>query len=94
MQKTASGDWVFRCRQHKLSGFHHPTQKSALLMVMRNGTLRVLYQGQDGRLWQDFRTDLENLNGSSDILTHAAMCPERMIDKSVPEQGMRLTVTS
>lgn len=48
--------------------------------------IRVLYQGQENR-WQDFKCETENIASPSELLTHATMCPEIIVDVKSPEKG-------
>ena len=86
MQKTTAEGWVFKCSQRKLLGPHNLMQRPALIAVTRAGMIRVLSLGQDGR-WQDFKTEIENISSPFEILTHAAICPEKIADKSTTEHG-------
>lgn len=97
MQKTPAGDWNFTCSQRKLLGFHNPTQRPALVVINRNGLIRVLSLGHDKTRPQsqpllDFKTEIENTTDPSDLLTHAALCPEKLADKSTSERGRNLSV--
>ena len=50
--------------------------------------IRVLFQGQDNR-WQDFKIEVENLSNAPELFSHAAMCPEKIVDPKIADQGMR-----
>ena len=89
MQRTVAEGWVFRCSPQKLLGPRNILQKPALVALTRIGMIRVLSQGQDNG-WQHFKAELEHIGSPQEILTHAAMCPEKIIDKSVNEQGQYL----
>jgi len=49
--------------------------------------IKVLSQGQNNQ-WQEFTTEIENTGSPTELLTHAAMCPEKIADKSTQEQGV------
>lgn len=51
-------------------------QLSALVVISRGGTLRLVYQGQDSQ-WQDVRHDIDELSTSNDLITHASLCPDK-----------------
>ena len=61
-------------------------QRPAIVVVTKAGMIRVMSQSQD-QGWQEFKAEIENIGGPSELLTHAAMCPEKMADKSTSEQG-------
>lgn len=61
-------------------------QRPALLAVTKAGVIRILSQGPENR-WQDFKAEIENPGSPFEMLTHAAMCPEKVADKSTTEQG-------
>ena len=52
------------------------TPLSAMVVVSRGGSVRLAYQGQDNQ-WQDVRCEIDDLSTSNDLLTHAALCPDR-----------------
>ena len=88
MYKTLDG-WSFKQLSQRYLGPRSPSQKAALVAVTRSGTIRVLFQavqGQESR-WQDFKTDTENIASPSELLTHAAMCAERVVEKQHPDKG-------
>lgn len=78
--------WSFKWFAQKYLGPRAPNQKPALVCITRSGTLRVLFQGQDGR-WQEFKTDIENVASPSELLTHAAMCAEKVVEKANTDKG-------
>ena len=85
MYKTANG-WFFKQIPQRYLGSRNPNQKPALICVTRSGTFRVLFQGQDSR-WQEFKSETENVASPSELLTHAAMCAEAVVEKDNPEKG-------
>ena len=90
MHKGPDG-WSFKQVPQKYLGPRSPGQKPALIVVTRSGTIRVLFQavqGQDSR-WQEFRTDTENIASPSELLTHAAMCAEKVVENQHPDKGAR-----
>ena len=88
----ANDQWSFTVIQQKLLGPRNPyqqtnsPQKAALVAVTRSGMIRVLYQGQDNR-WQDFKSESENIACPTELLTHATMCPEKIVDFKSTEKG-------
>ena len=88
----ANDQWSFTVIQQKLLGPRNPyqqtnsPQKAALVAVTRSGMIRVLYQGQDNR-WQDFKSESENIAGPTELLTHATMCPEKIVEFKSTEKG-------
>lgn len=91
MRKT-DDRWKVSCYRHKYLGARNPYQgKAALLAVTRSGMIRVVFQGQDNK-YQDFKADIESLASPLGLLTHAAMCVEKIVleDKNQPspERGM------
>ena len=86
MQKTASEGWVFKCSQRKLLGPRNNMQKATLVAVTRTGVVRVMSQVQD------FKTEIENISSPLEMLTHAAMCPEKIADRSTNEQGQHILI--
>ncbi len=91
MQKTATEGWVFKLSQRRLLGPHNGThngiQRPALIAVTKSGMIKVLSQGQNNQ-WQQFSTEIVNTGSPTELLTHAAMCPEKIADKSTQEQGL------
>lgn len=85
MYKTTNG-WFFKQIAQRYLGSRTPNQKPALICVTRSGTFRVLFQGQDSR-WQEFKSETENVASPSELLTHAAMCAEGVVEKDNPEKG-------
>lgn len=87
MRKT-DNHWKVSCYRHRYLGARNPYQgKAALVAVTRSGMIRVVFQGQDGR-YQDFKAEPENLTSPSELLTHAAICAERIVleEKHQPSQ--------
>lgn len=85
MYKTVNG-WFFKQIPQRYLGSRSPNQKPALICVTRSGTFRVLFQGLDSR-WQEFKSETENVASPSELLTHAAMCAEGVVEKDNPEKG-------
>jgi mediator of RNA polymerase II transcription subunit 16 len=56
--------------------FHPLPGKIALVVVTRNGTLRLLFQAADSK-WLDISVELNSGNSSQDHITHATFCPDR-----------------
>ncbi|KAL6717957.1 Mediator of RNA polymerase II transcription subunit 16 [Lecanora helva] len=86
MQKTAAEGWVFKCSQRKLLGPHNLSQRPGLVTVTKAGMIKVLSMNQSGQ-WQDFKAEIDNIGAPDEILTHAAICPEKIADKSTTNQG-------
>ena len=90
--RKGKDQWNFTISQHKLLGPRNPyqqtnnPQKAAMVAVTRSGMIRVLYQGQDNR-WQDFKSESENIASPGELLTHATMCPERIVEFKTPDKG-------
>ena len=88
----AKDQWNFTVSQQRLLGPRNPyqqnnnPQKAAMLAVTKSGMIRVLYQGQDN-IWQDFKSESENIASPSELLTHATMCPEKIADNKIPDKG-------
>ena len=92
MYKTANG-WFFKQIPQRYLGSRSPNQKPALICVTRSGTFRVLFQGQDSR-WQEFKSETENVASPSELITHAAMCAEGVVEKDNPEKGRQYDLVS
>ncbi|KAH8662907.1 mediator of RNA polymerase-like protein II transcription subunit 16 [Tricladium varicosporioides] len=59
-------------------GPFHPTHgKSAFVCVTTNGLLRVLYPQTTTGKYQEVHTELESVVSSDDLITHAAICPDK-----------------
>lgn len=80
------GRWAFTCSHQKLLGPRNPHQKPALVAITRSGAIKVLFQSQDNR-WQDFKSDIDNFSRPAELLTHAAMCVEKITDGRSSEKG-------
>lgn len=91
MQKTTTEGWVFKLSQRRLLGPHNETyngvQRPALVAITKSGIIKVLFQGQNNQ-WQEISTEVTNAGSPTELLTHAAMCPEKIADKSTQEQGL------
>ena len=85
MYKTTNG-WFFKQIPQRYLGSRSPYQKPALICITRSGTFRVLFQGQDNK-WQEFKSETESVASPSELLTHAAMCAEGVVEKDNPEKG-------
>ncbi|MCJ1321765.1 mediator complex subunit [Xylographa vitiligo] len=74
------GQWNYTVTQQEMKGPYNPwavkTPLSAMVVVSRGGSVRLAYQGQDNQ-WQDVRCEIDDLSTSNDLLTHAALCPDR-----------------
>lgn len=62
--------------------FHPNAGKSALLCVTANGTLKLFYSQNNNRI-EETSLELESVNWSEDIITHASI----MSDKTDPKDG-------
>ena len=88
----AKDQWSFNMTQQRLLGPRNPyqqmnnPQKGALVAITRSGIIRVLYQGPDNR-WQDFKSESEIIASPSELLTHATMWPENIVDAKSHEKG-------
>lgn len=74
--------WNFSCTPQKAGGPHVPKDRPGWVYVSRSGVLRALFQQADR--WVEARAELEDLGGTADLLTHAAICP----DKSGEKKGL------
>lgn len=50
--------------------------KSAFIFVTTNGLLKLLWP-QSNNKWCDIHTELESIVSSNDLITHAAICPDK-----------------
>lgn len=67
----------YEASQAPILGPCHPVQaKSALVCVTTNGLLKVLWQ-QNNNKWCESHTELESIVSSDDLITHAAICPDK-----------------
>ncbi|KAK0128828.1 mediator complex subunit [Cadophora gregata] len=67
----------YEASQAPVLGPCHPVQaKSALVCVTTNGLLKVLWQ-QNNNKWCESHTELESIVSSDDLITHAAICPDK-----------------
>ena len=72
--------WSFSCNSQKGGGPLIPNDRSGFVSVTRGGTLKVVYQHGSDR-WLEAKADLKELGGMSDLLTHAAVCPDKTGEK-------------
>ncbi|KAH6719322.1 mediator of RNA polymeras-like protein II transcription subunit 16 [Leptodontidium sp. MPI-SDFR-AT-0119] len=67
----------YEASQAPILGPCHPVHsKSAFVCVTTNGLLRVLWQ-QNNNKWHESHTELESIVSSDDLITHAAICPDK-----------------
>ena len=91
MLKTEN-QWNFTVSQQRFLGPRNPyqqmnnPQKSAFVAVTKSGIIRVLYQDQNNR-WQDFKSESEAIASPSELLSHATMCPEKIVENKSPDKG-------
>ncbi|KAK7714166.1 Mediator of RNA polymerase II transcription subunit 16 [Diaporthe eres] len=72
-----SGKYQFNSSIIQASGPWHPNpSKSALVSVTANGLLKLFYPQNSSQL-QETQLELESITSSDDLITHAAMCPDR-----------------
>ena len=72
--------WNFSCTPQKAGGPHVPKDRPGYVYVTRSGILKVVYQ-QGADRWVEARVDLKDVGGPSDLLTHAAICPDKSGEK-------------
>ncbi|TVY15907.1 Mediator of RNA polymerase II transcription subunit 16 [Lachnellula arida] len=67
----------YEASQAPVFGPFHPSHtKSALVCVTTNGILRVLWPQNNGKYYES-HTELESIVSSDDLITHAAICPDK-----------------
>ena len=68
---------MYTASKHLLGGPYNPTpHKPALVTVSRAGMIKLFMQDKDMR-WQDFKAELDSVSVPSELLTHAAICPDK-----------------
>lgn len=76
-------DYRYEASQAPILGPCHPNHnKSAFIFLTTNGVLRLLWP-QNTNKWFEAHTELESIVSSDDLITHAAICP----DKSMPHSS-------
>ena len=68
--------WGFSASQHKPMGPFNPSGKSGIIAVTRGGMIRLIFQSSDNR-WQDLKVEIDGMSTFSELLTHAAICPDK-----------------
>lgn len=67
----------YEVAQTPVLGPCHPNHnKSALVCVTTNGSLRLIWPQSNGK-WQEVHTELESIVSSDDLITHAAICSDK-----------------
>ncbi|RKF72818.1 Mediator of RNA polymerase II transcription subunit 16 [Golovinomyces cichoracearum] len=67
----------YETSQAPLLGPCHPNHsKSAFVFVTTNGLLKLLWP-QNNSKWCDIHSELESILSSDDLITHAAICPDK-----------------
>ncbi|TVY50079.1 Mediator of RNA polymerase II transcription subunit [Lachnellula occidentalis] len=67
----------YEASQAPVFGPFHPNHtKSALVCITTNGILRVLWPQNNGKYYES-HTELESIVSSDDLITHAAICPDK-----------------
>jgi mediator of RNA polymerase II transcription subunit 16 len=67
----------YEASQAPVFGPCHPSHtKSAFVCVTANGILRVLWPQNNGKYFET-NTELESIVSSDDLITHAAICPDK-----------------
>lgn len=56
--------------------WHPNPQKSSLVCVTANGFLKLFYS-QNSNQVQETQLEMESITSSDDLITHAAICPDR-----------------
>lgn len=72
--------WSFSCHPQKGGGPHIPKDRPGFVCVTRGGTLKVLFQQGNDR-WLEAKADLREVESVIDLLTHAAICPDKTQEK-------------
>lgn len=69
--------YLYQMSHTAILGPYHPNHsKSALVCVTTSGLLKVLWMQSNGK-WCESHTELESVVSSDDLVTHAAICPDR-----------------
>jgi mediator of RNA polymerase II transcription subunit 16 len=69
--------YKYETSQAPVYGPYHPVLgKSALVCVTTNGTLRIIFPQVNGK-YAEVHTELESIVSSDDLITHAAIGPDR-----------------
>lgn len=71
--------WNFSCARQKPAGPKVPRDRPGLISVSRAGKAKVTFQTVEG--WSDIKADLQIVSGVMDLLTHAAICPDKTGEK-------------
>ncbi|KAI1000695.1 hypothetical protein K3495_g7503 [Podosphaera aphanis] len=70
------GSYRYEASQAPILGPCHPNHhKSAFVFVTTNGLLKLLWP--QNNKWRDIHTELESIMSSDDLITHAAICPDK-----------------
>ncbi|MCJ1284725.1 mediator complex subunit [Xylographa opegraphella] len=74
------GQWNYAVTQQETKGPYNPwatkSPLSAMVIVSRGGSVRLVYQGPDNS-WHDVRHEIDDFATTNELLTHAALCPDR-----------------
>ena len=81
----ANDVWNFSCTPQKAGGPHVPKDRPGYVFVTRSGLLKCFFQ-QGADRWVEAKSDLREIGEASELLTHAAICP----DKSGEKKGKSL----
>lgn len=77
--RKVNGTWNFECSNQKSGGPKVPRDRPGFIAVTRAGLAKITYQALEG--WQDIKLDLHSVAEPLDLLTHAAICPDKNGDK-------------
>jgi mediator of RNA polymerase II transcription subunit 16, fungi type len=78
-----NNQWSYRILPGNITGAHHPIDnKQAMLCVTRSGTIRLLYQFDDG--WLETAVDMETIGSTKHALTHADILAENGESSRIP----------
>lgn len=71
------GGYRYEAAHSPVLGPCHPSpNKSALVCVTANGSLRLIWP-QTNNKWYEVHTELESIVSSDDLITHAAICSDK-----------------
>ena len=75
----ANNLWNFSCTPQKLGGPLVPNDRPGYVSVTRSSMVKVIFQAADR--WAEAKTELKSVSGPSELLTHAAICPDKSGEK-------------
>jgi len=82
--KEKEGGYRYEMQQAPVLGPWHPNNsKSAFIYLTTNGILRLLWQQNMTGKWHESQNELESISSSDDLITHAAICPDKSEEKTI-----------